>query len=187
MSAALRHLIPPLGHLAFVVPLVILSYLQLSTPSPHSPEQPRLITASEQSDEADLPVLSSADSEADIAEIAARPLLAEGRKVPDPLSREAIVPDAVQIAPEVVEIEPVVTPEIVTPEPMAIPDKPNVRLLGTMQKGAQSSALLLNLADETESWAQIGQDYGGWALVEITQDQVRFRFEAEEMTIKLFQ
>ena len=124
------------------------------------------------------------DIAASLASFQDRPLLAEGRRTPQPAAVETIND------PEEITPEPVIDPEPVPePEPFiaTAPEPPAVQMLGSMSNENGDAVLIADGADGAQRWVRLGEDIAGWTLIEITPVSIRLAAGDTQATIGLFQ
>jgi hypothetical protein len=119
------------------------------------------------------------DVTASLAAFADRPLLAENRRLPEP-----VPVDAPQVEPDM-QPEPMAE---APPEdlPLPPPEPPRIEAAGVMSLNGETRILLRNLEDGTESWAAQGDRISDWTLVEITQTGALLESQGVQITIQLF-
>lgn len=120
------------------------------------------------------------DQAVQIETVQARPLLAQGRRVPDPIALEP-EPNA---DPEVTKQE-IIEPS--SPVEMESPRPSNLHMVGVMTEGGNVRVLIRNDDDQSENWFVRGDSLGGWTLVEITQDTILLQAGGNEATIMMFE
>lgn len=177
--------VPPLGPLAAIgAALLMHIYLegrQSGPPMAHAPTLTETVASKEGSD---LRIAPSSNVETAVNLFQSRPLLAEGRRVPEPVPPEvAVVSDEIVVAPEIAP-EAVFEPE---PEVAAAPEIPTVQMLGSMSNAHGDAVLIADSADGTQRWVRLGENIAGWTLVEITPVAIRLTANGVETTIDLFQ
>lgn len=127
----------------------------------------------------ELPPVS--DATAARAVFSTRPLLAERREVPvPPHATEPPMQSALQDEVfEMPEPEPLPTPLPATP--------PLLTLTGLILVDGTARALLRDINSQTEVWGEIGDVFGEWTLVEITQVAAILEAAGLQVTIQMFE
>jgi Type II secretion system protein C len=122
------------------------------------------------------PATAAADEKSanlgDFSETLARPLFRPDRR---PAPPEAEKPVVTETKPEPVE------------QVAAAPPPSNLRLLGTLRSGVETTRALLKLTDsDTARWVEIGGELGGWRLREIGDDRVVVEAQGKRSTLVLY-
>jgi hypothetical protein len=174
----------PLAPLIVAASACVVLWLSSGQPEPTGLQ----IKTTPKSEAADVPQIGlkslAKDTATYVAAIEARPLLIPGRRVPDPSPATA---PAEPIEQAVAEMTPAPVEQVPEPTVVETPNPPQITLLGLMDLGGTSKALLRSTEDQSEQWYSQGDDVVGWTLVEITQDSILLRSGETEIPMKMFQ
>lgn len=176
--------LPPLGPtVSLLTVLLLIGLSDRANLRPERPSTPERSPGVQQVEAIALGGAVASDHESDIELFANRPLLAEGRRLPEARQDPAISDPEEPTVPEPV-IESPEEPPAETPPP---PEPPAVHMLGSMILGNSYRALIHVDSDGSELWVEKGADIGGWTLVEIAQSSIRLRSGGHEIAIQLFE
>lgn len=173
----IRSAFPPLAPIVVAVTAVSVAAV-LTWSSLQKPARQGSLEATFVADAQVLPLTDSgADQENLVRTIEVRPLFAQGRRNPDPVT------PLIAVAPAELPVAIIVAEPVIAEDPVA----PALRVVGSMSSGAVAQILVRKAADNSERWLKIGDEIEGWALVEITQDTIYLRRGEAKVAIKIFE
>lgn len=116
-------------------------------------------------------------TDAELAEMSARPLFQKGRRVPNQ-AEPAPVPQAVAAPPPV---QPYPLPQTESIEP------PALRMRGYVAGEGGASALVFSPRTSSENWVKTGDEIDGWVVRGISAGAIQVESDEQEFTIKLYE
>jgi hypothetical protein len=184
---SMRSWVPPFGPLAAIgAAITIHVYLGSLTLIQSAPQAMSRTETAESEGATDLDVAPLSDVKAGVESFQSRPLLAEGRRVPQPAPVEVIEEFLEVVAEPVIDPEPVSEPEpeITAPPP---PELPLIQMLGSMSNANGDAVLIAEGPEGAQRWIRVGEDIAGWTVIEITSVSIRLSAGDMETSIGLFQ